>query len=44
MLYGFVGWYGFDVSALFQFTIMMLTVTAVFDIIQIVACLLAEQP
>lgn len=37
MTYGFIGGYGFDVAPLFQFTIMMLTITTVFYIVQIIA-------
>lgn len=40
---GFIWRYGFDVAALFQFAVMVLTVAAVFHVIQIVSRLLAEQ-
>lgn len=34
---------GFNVATLFQFTVMMLTVSAVLHVVQIVSCFLAEQ-
>lgn len=39
----FVRWNRFYVAAFFQFTIMVLAVSAVLDIVQIVAGLLAEE-
>lgn len=44
MVYRFVRWNRLDVATLFQFTIMMLTVPAVLDVVQVVASFLAEQP
>lgn len=43
MANGFIGWYSLDIATLFQFTIMMLAIATVFDIVQIVAGLLTQQ-
>lgn len=38
-----VGWNCFDVASFFQFTIMVLAISAIFDVIQIISCFLAKK-